>query len=265
VDLHPESANVKAYKALTREISPAMQHCELTYLSRVNINLKLARKQHHAYEQTLARLGCQLVTLPAEPDLPDSVFVEDAAIVLDEIAIITRPGALSRRPETAAIADALRPYRELAFIEAPGTLEGGDVLRIGKVLYVGRSSRSNDTGIEQLSNIIAPYGYRVIPVAVRGCLHLKSAVTQVGAHILLVNRHWVNPDYFEGMNFIEVHPDEPGGANALLIGETIIYPASNKSTLARLKQHRIAVEVVDVSEVEKAEGAVTCCSLVFTV
>jgi dimethylargininase len=277
VDLHPDFAIVKVdafartlsgsawMKALTREISPGMQRCELTYLNRVDIDLELARRQHHAYEQALAGLGCQLVTLPAVPDLPDSVFVEDAAIVLDEIAVITRPGAASRRPETATIADALRPYRELAFIEAPGTIEGGDVLRIGKVLYIGRSSRSSEAGIEQLSSIITPYGYRVISVPVTGCLHLKSATTQVGAHTLLVNRLWVNPDFFEGMNFIDVDPDEPGGANALLIGETIIYPASYKSTLTRLKQQGIAVEVVDVSEVEKAEGAVTCCSLVFAV
>jgi dimethylargininase len=251
--------------AITREISPGMQHCELTYLTRVDIDLELASKQHHAYEQALAGLGCELVSLPADPDLPDSVFVEDTAIVLDEIAVITRPGAASRRPETAAIANALRPYRKLAFIEAPGTIEGGDMLRIGKVVYVGRSSRSSTAGIEALANIITPLGYRVAGVPMTGCLHLKSAVTQVGAHTLLINRDWVDPSYFEGMDFIDVHPHEPNAANALLIGETIIYPASSKSTLARLKQRGIAVQVVDVSEVEKAEGAVTCCSLIFTV
>ena len=251
--------------ALTREISPGMQRCELTYFDRVEIDLELARKQHQAYTQALAILGCQLVMLPAEPDLPDSVFVEDVAIVLDEIAVITRPGAASRRPETASIAKALQPYRKLAYIQTPGTIEGGDVLRIGKVLYVGLSSRSSEAGIAQLSGFIAPFGYRVVGVPVTGCLHLKSAATQVSTNTLLINRQWVDPNYFEGMDCIDVHPLEPNAANALRIGETIIYPAAYPHTLARLKENGIKAAQVDVSEVEKAEGAVTCCSLVFTV
>jgi len=249
--------------ALTRQISPSMERCELTYQSRVSIDIALARAQHHAYQQALAELGCQVIILPAEPDLPDSVFVEDPAIVVDEIAVITRPGAESRRPETASIARALQPYRKLAYIQAPGTIDGGDVMRVGKTLYVGVSRRSSQTGIAQLAAALAPFGYRVQAVPLTGCLHLKSAVTPVGADVLLINRQWVDAGHFAGMRFIEVHPSEPHGANALLLGQVVIYPDSFVYTRQRLEEAGIAVKTVPASEVQKAEGAVTCCSLIF--
>ena len=249
--------------AITRPLSPKLGQCELTYLPRVEIDVERARAQHRAYEQTLETLGCRVVPLPAEPDLPDSVFVEDAAIVLDEIAIITRPGAASRRPETASVTEALKDYRELSFIQAPGTLDGGDVLRIGKTLYVGSSSRSNRSGIEQLTSIVSLNGYRVIPVPVGECLHLKSAVTQAGPNTLLINRRWVDPGCFSGMELIDVDAQEPLGANALVVGNQVIYPTSFPRTRERLETRGIRVTSVDVSELEKAEGAVTCCSLIF--
>jgi dimethylargininase len=249
--------------AITRPVSPKMGHCELTFLPRTQINIELARAQHGSYEKTLERLGCRLIRLSEEPDLPDSVFVEDVAVVLDEIAIITRPGAASRRPETVAVAKALGEHRELFLVQPPGTLDGGDVLRVGKTLYVGLSSRSNPSGIEQVTSMIAPLGYRVVSVPVRECLHLKSAVTQVGPETLLLNRRWVDPGFFPGMNFIEVHDEEPLGANALIVENQVVYSKSFPRTCERLKDNGIFVNTVDVSETEKAEGAVTCCSLVF--
>ena len=248
--------------AMTRPVSPKMGECELTYLPRVEIDIELARAQHKTYESALAALGCELVFLPAEPDLPDSVFVEDAAIVLREAAIITRPGAESRRAETDSVARALKPYRQLIFMQAPGTLDGGDVLRLGQTLYVGSSDRSNDEGIGQLSAAVKPFGYTVVPVPVSGCLHLKSAVTQVAPNVLLMNRQFVEDRYFPGMNVIDVHDAEPLAANALLIGDQLIYPASFPHTRKRLEDRGIRVHCVDISEMEKAEGAVTCCSLV---
>ena len=240
-----------------------MAQCELTHMPRVAIDVGLARAQHRAYQDALAGAGCHVVTLPDEPAMPDAVFVEDAAVVLDEHAIVTRPGVASRRAETTTIAVALSQYRRLSFVEPPGTLEGGDVLRLGDRLFVGLSGRSNQSGIMQLWAVAWPYGYTVTAVPVTGCLHLKSAVTQVAEHTILVNPQWVDASVFSQADVIEVDPDEPGAANGLLIGRTLIYPASFPRTRARLESRGITVAAVDLSEVQKAEGAVTCCSLVF--
>ena len=251
--------------AITRGVSPAIEHCELVHQQRSAIDVALARRQHRLYEEALAGLGCRVEALPPDPELADSVFVEDAAIVLDEVAVITRPGAESRRPETAAIARALAPYRPLVSIEPPATLDGGDVLRIGRTLYVGLSGRSNQAAIDQLSRALAPFGYAVHGVAVQGCLHLKSAVTAVDDASVLVNPDWVDPEAFTGTRPIEIDPREPGAANVLRIGERVIYPASFPATRRRLASAGVDVVEVDVSELQKAEGAVTCCSLVFEV
>jgi dimethylargininase len=259
--------------AITREVSRSIAQCELTHLSRVQIDLELARTQHQHYQQALTELGCKVVSLAEQPDLPDSVFVEDIAIVLDECAVITRPGAESRRPESDSVASTLGEYRKLDFIEAPGTLDGGDVLRVDRTLYVGLSGRSNNAAVDQLQGLIAPYGYLVKAVEVSGCLHLKSAISQVAENTLLVNPRWVKAADFGGANFggadfgavewLEIDPAEAHAANSLLIGGSIIYPTSFPRTRQRLEQRGIPVVAVDVSELQKAEGAVTCCSLVF--
>lgn len=249
--------------ALTRAVSPAIGRCELTHLPRTAIDAALASAQHRAYEAALSRHGCVVRTLPAEPDLPDSVFVEDVALVLAEVAVVLRPGAASRQPEVPSVASALAEYRDLAVLGAPATLDGGDVLRIGRTLFVGRSGRSNGAGIGQLATALAPFGYRVEAVAVRGCLHLKSAVTAVGPETLLVDRRCVDAERFGALAFVDVDPAEPGAANALRVGEGVVYPASHPRTAERLAGVGITVTAVDVSELEKAEGAVTCCSLIF--
>lgn len=251
--------------AITRGVSPAIEHCELVHQERRPIDVALARRQHRLYEEALATLGCRVEALPADPELADSVFVEDTAIVLDEVAVITRPGAASRRPETAAIARALTPYRHLVSIDPPGTLDGGDVLRMGRTLYVGLSGRSNQAAIDQLSRALAPHGYAVRGVAVQGCLHLKSAVTALGDDTVLVNPKWVDAAVFTGTRPIEIDPRERGAANVLRIGERVIYPASFPATRRRLAAAGVDILEVDVSELQKAEGAVTCCSLVFEV
>jgi dimethylargininase len=250
--------------ALTRKVSSAMARCELTHLQRNVIDLELAREQHRAYEQVLGALGWRVESLPEEPELPDSVFVEDTALVLEEVAVITRPGAASRRPETASIATALGRYRRLVRIESPGTLDGGDVLRVERAVYVGNSSRSNASGIEQLRALLLPFGYRVLPVPVTGCLHLKSAVTQVAPGELLINSRSVERRHFPGMSFIEVHEAEPSGANALMVGAEVIYSGSCPRTAEILRRRGLRVHTVAMSETEKAEGAVTCCSLLIS-
>ena len=249
--------------ALTRRVSSSIGACELTFRTRARIDPERAAVQHLAYERALAQAGCQVVSLPAEPDLPDAVFVEDAALVLDEVAVILRPGAASRRPETPSVAAALAPYRDVAVIGEPGTLDGGDVLRLGRTLFVGAAGRSNEAGIAQLRAVVAPLGYQVRAVPVVGCLHLKSAVTQVAPETVLINRRWVDAGHFAGFELLDVHPDEPDAANALLLGTSLIYPASHPLTRRRLEERGMDVLAVDVAELEKAEGAVTCCSIVF--
>jgi dimethylargininase len=249
--------------ALIRSVSPAMARCELTHLARSPIDVALAERQHAAYAHALASLGCRLLELPAEPDLPDSVFVEDTAVVLDEVAVLTRPGAASRQAEVDSVAGVLGLWRPCVRIDAPGTLDGGDVLRVGRDLYVGQSGRSNAAGISQLAAALAPHGYRVVPMPVRGCLHLKSAVTLVGPETLLVNDDWVDRSHWPGLRFIAVAPGEPHAANALAVGGAVIHPASEVRTRERLEAAGVRVVPVDVSEVQKAEGGVTCCSLLF--
>ncbi len=250
--------------AIVREISASIGNCEISFVSRDPIDIDLARQQHAAYQRLLAELGCQLTVLPAEDAMPDAVFVEDVALVLDELAVMTRPGAASRRSEGAAVAAALREYRPLLAIEAPGTLDGGDILRIGKSIFVGQSARSNAAAVGQLQSLLAAHGYRVESVPMRDCLHLKSAVTAVGDDALLINPQWVSPGAFAGFRMIDIDPTEPHAANALRIGDALIYPACFPRTQARLQAAGLNVRSVDVSELQKAEGAVTCCSLVFS-
>ena len=165
--------------ALTRPVSDSIAECELTHQERLPIDPARALRQHAAYEEALRGLGVEVVRVAGASALPDAVFIEDTAIVLDEAAIVTRPGAASRRAETDAVGEALAIYRPVRRIAAPATLDGGDVLRAGRTLFVGRSSRTSVEGIEQLRDLAGPLGYDVISVPVAGCLHLKSAVTGV--------------------------------------------------------------------------------------
>jgi dimethylargininase len=249
--------------ALTRGVSPAIVRCELSHLARQPIDVVRAEAQHAGYESALREAGCEVRRIATEPDMPDAVFVEDTAIVLDELAIITRPGAVSRRAETDTVAEALRPLRPLVRLQPPATLDGGDVMRTGRTLYVGRSARTNDHGIAQLTAVLAPYGYRVVMVAVTGCLHLKSAVTPVGEGMVLVQPAWVDPAAFDAaLERIEVDPGEAFGANALRIAERVIVADGFPRTRRRLEQRGLDVHAVALSELAKAEGAVTCCSLI---
>ncbi len=248
--------------AFTRDVSDAIVRCELTHLAREPIDLARARAQHRAYEARLAALGCEVRRLPDAPALADAVFVEDTVVVVDEVAVLARPGAASRRPEVASMAEALAPLRRTVRVEAPGTIEGGDVLRVGRTVFVGRSSRTNDAGFAALEAAVGPFGYDVRQVAVDGCLHLKSAVTAVGERLLLVNRAWIDTAALAGFDLVDVDPSEPFAANALPVGGAVIHGAAFPRTRARLVSRGVAVEPVDLSELAKAEGAVTCCSVI---
>ena len=249
--------------AITRGVSPAIARCELSFIDRQAIDLSLARQQHEAYEVLLATLGARILSLPPEPDLADSMFVEDPAIVLDEIAIILPMGTESRRREGVSLAKELSKYRKLAHVLLPGTLEGGDVLRMGRKLFVGLTKRSNAHGIHQLAEIVKPHGYEVVSVPVTGCLHLKSAVTCIAGNTLLANRTWFDTTPFTGCDWIDVDPSEPHAANALALGGTVILPASFPCTRRRIGSLDYRVTTLDISELQKAEAGLTCSSLLF--
>ena len=252
--------------AVTRAVSDAINNCELTHVARKPIDLDLARAQHRAYEamlETAAR--CEIVRLEPAPDLPDAVFFEDTAVVVDEVGIITRPGAPSRRPETTGVAAVLGRYRELRYVDPPGTVDGGDVVVVGRRVFVGRSVRTNDAGIAQLRAILSPFGYNVTGVKVRGCLHLKSAATMLSENQLLVNPAWIDRQAFDGLELVEVDQAEPNAANILSTGDHFLYSAAVPLTRDRLERRGIKLNITDVSELAKAEGAVTCCSILVIV
>jgi len=249
--------------AITRQVSPSINQCELTFHAKKPIDVEKAIAQHEAYEECLRALGARVVSLAAEPDLPDAVFVEDAAIVVDEVAVIPVMGAASRRPETESLGRALSAYRPLQFMDPPATLDGGDVMRIGRRVFVGASKRTNPDGVTQLRSALTPYGYEVIAVDVKRCLHLKSACCYLGENSVLVNQELVDVIPLTGFELIDVPTSEPGAANVLSIRDVVIVPSSFPQTVALVEARGFNVKAIDVSEFQKAEGGVTCKSIIF--
>ncbi len=239
--------------------------CELTFLERIPIDFEHALAQHAGYRQALEHAGARVVTLDASPDLPDSVFVEDTAVILDELAIITLPGAPSRLPETALMEPVIGRYRRLEHIHAPGTVDGGDALLIGRTLFIGVSTRTNAEGIRQLEQIAQPLGYAVIPVPVLGSLHLKTACTALNATTVLLNPGWIDIEPFKGYERIPVPADEPFGAAVLPIATNLIANAAFPRTLDLIAPHcqSSGVQLIsaNISEFNKAEAGLTCLSL----
>jgi dimethylargininase len=251
--------------AFTRDVASTIQRCELTHVAREPIDVQLARQQHEAYEGALRDAGLDVRKLPPRDDLPDSVFVEDTAVVLDEVAVITRPGASCRRDETESVRGPLAEWRSIATIEGPGTLDGGDVLILDRDVLVGLTPRTNLTGMQQLRSILAPFGYTVRAVPVRGCLHLKTAITRAGTKTVVANPSFVDPALVPGWDVVPVDAREPFAGNVLWLGATTIVAegfARTNATLARATDS--ALVPVPASELAKAEGGVTCCSLILT-
>jgi dimethylargininase len=249
--------------ALTRAVSRSLASCELTWLDRREIDIELAIEQHKQYERSLASMGVRVISLPERPDMPDAVFVEDPLVVVDEVAIVTRMGSLRRRAESDSLAEAISAYRPVRHLVDPATLEGGDVMRIGRDVFVGLSSRTNAAGVQQLSNELEPYGYRVRPVEVRGCLHLKSACCSMGEGKILANTAWLDPAPLRDYKIVEVAADEPGAANILRIDDTVLAPASFPHTREIVRGQGLEILTVDISEMMKAEAAITCSSIIF--
>lgn len=241
-----------------------MADCVLSHIDRRPIDISVARRQHAAYREALREARADVVVLPALDTLPDSAFVEDTAVVLDEIAVVGALGVESRAAETEAIVSELERHRPVRRLTMPrATLEGGDVLRIGRTLYVGRSARTNEAGIESLRGLAGPLGYLVRAVPVEGCLHLKTACTYAGDGIVLLNPAWVDGGVFErdGLRLLAVDPAEPWAANVLLLGHALVVPAGNPATAGRLTRAGLQPVEVAIGEFQKAEAGLTCLSL----
>jgi dimethylargininase len=276
--------------ALTRAVPRSIDRCELTHLARTPIDYARAVAEHDQYEAALRAMGCCVERLPAAPDFPDSVFVEDTAVVFDDLAVIARPGAPSRRGELEASVAGLSRHRRLAFIQPPGTLDGGDVLVMPGTAFVGDTPRTNADGARQLAEFVAPLGYEVVRVPVAKCLHLKSAVSSLpperersviplgdrsvtsGASrkhsvspALLINPDWVDVAPFAAFDVIDIDPGEPAAANVLTIGDRVFCASEYPRTRARLDARGFVTLSVPAGELAKAEGGLTCGSLILRI
>ena len=248
---------------LARQVSRSLPDCTLLHLARTEFDPALARRQHALYVSALESVGVRMMVLPELPDLSDATFVEDVAVILDELAVVCRLGTASRISEAEAIAPEVSKFRPVHKIISPGTLEGGDVLRIGRTLFVGVSSRSNQEGIRQLEEIVTPSGYQVIRIAIRGCLHLKTAATAPVEGLLIANPDWIDLSSFGGLEILTVPAGEPWGANTLAVNGTVFVAGSAPETARRLQNKGLTVRSLDISELQKAEAGLTCLSVLF--
>ena len=251
--------------AITHIPSPKLNHGELTFLTRQPIDFEKTRLQHVAYCDMLRKCSVEVVTLNENISLPDSAFVEDTAFVLDEIGLMMPMGVVSRSAETSVIERELSKFRKIKQIELPAKLEGGDILRVGKNIFVGITSRTNSLGIHNLKSIVKPYGYKVIGVKVHGCLHLKTGCTVLNKNTILINPIWIDTRPFETFNLITVPEEEPFAANILQIGKIICMHSGFPKTGKLIEKLGLKTEFTDISEFQKAEAGLTCLSIIFNV
>jgi dimethylargininase len=250
--------------AYTRVVSPRLAECALTHFERQPIDAARAARQHEAYEAALTAAGLAIERLPPLPDHPDGVFVEDTALILGGHTVITRPGAPTRAGETESTADRLAQDLEVHRLPA-GHVDGGDVLRIGRILYVGLSARTDREGLVALERTVRPLGYGVVAVPIRACLHLKSAVTFAGPDgagdpVLVYDPAAIDPGAFAGVEPLAA--GEPAGANVLRVGRTLVMAAGCPATQEMLEGRGFSTIALDVSELQKAEAGLTCMSLI---
>lgn len=249
--------------ALLNRPSRRLAECELTFVDREPISHSRALEQHENYARVLGELGLSVTILRLNDEMPDGVFVEDAAIVLDEIAIITPMGTASRRPEVPAIESELRKHRNVVRVELPATLEGGDVLKVARTLYIGETTRTNKAAIAAVARIVEPLGYKVMPVPVRGGLHLKTCITALNERTFIANPEWLDLHAFQGHQIVSVHEHEAFAANVLLANGMVLMNAAYPRTADLVSSLGFATKVVEISEFGKAEAGLTCLSLIF--
>lgn len=249
--------------AFTRGVSPTISDCKLTFMDRDQVDVSLAARQHDAYTQCLKQMGVQTISLDVLSEAPDAVFIQDTAVVVDEVAVVATMGVPCRAREVDSVAEALSSHRPLRRLSPPATLEGGDIVRVGRTLYVGVSGRTNREGVRQLSEILAPYDYQVRPVEVKGCLHLSTGCSYLGRGLMLLNPVWVDAAPFRDFEILEVPESESWAANTISVGDAVLAASAFERTRALVESHGFQVVTTDISELQKAEGALTCMSLMF--
>lgn len=249
--------------AIVRNVPNSYQQCVTSFHDTPLINVDIAKQQHQQYCKTLSQLGLKLIRIDADDALPDCCFTEDPAIVFGDLAIITYPGTPTRVAETVEMEKTLLQLKKIYHITPPATLEGGDVLKIGKNIFIGNSKRTNEEGIKQVAAIIEPKGYKVTPVKIWNTLHLKSVCTYLGNNCIILSEGYLDDEIFYAFDKIIVPKEEGYCANILEINGKVLIPKGFPKTKSLIEYKGFSVIELEMSEIEKAEGALTCLSIIF--
>lgn len=254
------SAN-QVTRAFCREVPVTFDQAIVQSRSSAPIDVGLARQQHQAYVQALESMGLQVQVLPADRHFPDCCFVEDCAVVADGVALIPRLGAPSRRGEEIPIATVLERHVGIEWVRNPATLDGGDCLRIGKRWYVGRSRRTNAAGAGRVREVFAPLGFDIIEVPLQNILHLKCVCSRLDEQTMLLAEGSIPAEVFRDVRVLHVPAAEAYAANSLAVNGTILMPAGFPATRRAIEGAGFKVAELDHSEIRKADGAMTCLSI----
>jgi len=226
------------------------------------IDVSLAKRQHAAYVEALRSTGLEVIPLLPDPQFPDGCFVEDCAVVASGVALVTRPGAESRRGEVDSVARALEPFVRKETMISPATLDGGDCLRSGDRIFVGESDRTNHAGITRLEEVFSPLGYEIVPVPLKGVLHLKCLASPLAGDSVLIAENAPFFDSFDGLvDLLPIPAEEFYAANCVTVGKTGVVAANHPATRRILESSGYTVIPVDLSEFRKADGSITCLSI----
>jgi dimethylargininase len=252
-----------AFIAITRGVSRHIGDCQLTHRSREEVNYEKACSQLEQYCELLGSWGVNLMPVAASDSHPDCCFVQDTAVVLDEVCVIAGMGAETRLGEVAEVEKLVAPLRKIRHILLPATLDGGDVVQFGKRLFVGLSTRTNARGIAALAEIVECFGYTVIPVVVNGGLHLTTGCGIVNDETVLLNPRWLDSFAFSGLRQLYVPEDEPWAANTIRVEDDVCLEEGAPQTVDLVQPYAGNISILDISEFRKAEGSLSCLSLIF--
>ena len=252
-----------AVRAITRGVSRRIAACQLTYRSREEVNYEKATSQLERYCELLRKWNVDLLPLTASDSYPDCCFVQDTAVVLDEVCVIASMGAPARLGEVSEVEKAVAHFRKIRRIFAPATLDGGDVVQFGKRLFVGLSTRTNARGIAALASIVEAFGYTVVPVAVNGGLHLTTGCGIVNDETVLLNPRWLDASAFKGLRQLHVSEEEPWAANTIRVENSVCLEEGVPMTRELVEPYVGSIDTLDISEFRKAEGSLSCLSLIF--